>query len=245
MRKEGIFVVFAVAYMVCACSATWLDQPQRKNGKDLRTIPVVAIYHYFRHVDAEGVSGLEGKEVWAGTGFFVGENLVATAGHLVPIPIPTNDEQINYVYRHSVIVVKVKPLGEDRLYLTGVVAVGVDNRDIALLRVYGYRAKSWLKIGKPKVGKCVFVAFRELEDEANPVPVRVNAFITTTSFPQSWGFASPQSYFVLLLIPTIWHGASGGPVLQGGKVVGILVGYIRQGTIVEPATPLLKFVSRK
>lgn len=190
-------------------------------GNERARRATVAIYHQiiysWFHDDPFEVK--EPEYDFVGTGVFISPNLVLTASHNRPIPLyDETDPYERDQWTKSVIRVVVKPFGDENYYLTTEVFVP-QNEDILLLRVIGYRSKHYLPLGEPKERKDCY-----LPTYLDGVPVEFTVKIQKLDYVIEWGVEWKEEKRLILFSPSVYPGVSGSPLVQDGKVVGVVVG---------------------
>ena len=161
------------------------------------------------------VENADREVVGVGSGFVVGEEMIATNLHVV--------EGIFGGY--------VKPVGTDRRHrITGIVAMDMD-QDLALLLVSGVAAPPLrlVRNGKVAVGERVYVA-------GNPMGFFEGTFSDgLVSGIRDLGAGRER----LQISAPISEGSSGGPVLnKHGEVIGVAVGGVKMGQNLNFAIPV-------
>lgn len=181
----------------------------------------------------------KGRKTWVGNGVFVSPNLVLTAGHLRPIPLPDDDPVTEDRLTNSVIRIVVRPATEDNFYLVSIV-YSDPVHDIMLLRVLGYKSPCWVRIGKPSLGSAEVVGVFAGRGVRERFHIAAHIFIL--KLPIRWGLEETELVYVIGFNPTVMNGTSGSPVIQKGKVVGIVVGGSRDYSFAYPIIPEVREV---
>lgn len=182
-----------------------------------------------------------GHKQWVGNGVFVAPNLVLTAGHLRPVPLMGEDPAWLDRLNTSAIRLVVRPYSSQDFYLVSVV-YSDPVHDIMLLRVLGYRSAHWVSVGKPSLGKAEVSGFFAARGVRERFTIAAHIFIIR--LPLRWGVEDMDLVQVIGFNPTVMPGTSGSPLIQRGKVVGIVVGATEDYAFAYPVISEVREVIR-